>query len=153
MNIMANTYSHCYNHIVFSTKNRVDLITPDVEERVWEYIGGIARKHNMTALQVGGIDNHIHALTSSPPSIAPSQIAQYIKGGSSHWIHNEFQHLNKFAWQDGFGVFSVCKSHASKVVEYIKNQRKHHEKQTFEEEYIELLTLHEIEYDERYIFG
>ena len=150
---MANTYSHCYNHIVFSTKNRVDLIHQDIEDRVWAYIGGILRKHNMTALQIGGIDNHIHALTSSRPSVAPSQIAQYIKGGSSLWIHQEFQHLNNFAWQDGFGVFSVCKSHASKGVEFIKNQRKHHEKQTFEEAYIELLTLHEIEYDERYLFG
>ena len=153
MNNMANTYSHCYNHIVFSTKNRVHLIDPMIEERVWSYIGGIARKHNTTAIQVGGVDNHIHALISSPPSISPSQVAQWIKGGSSHWIHNEFQTLNKFAWQDGFGVFAVCKSHADKVVEYIKNQRKHHEKQTFEEEYIELLTLHEIEYDERYVFG
>jgi len=151
--IMANTYSHCYNHIVFSTKNRVNLVYPDIEDRVWSYIGGIARKHKMTALQVGGIDNHIHALVSSPPSIAPSQIAQWLKGGSSHWIHDEFQDLNKFAWQDGYGVFSVCKSHSSKVIEYIKNQRKHHETQTFEEEYIELLALHEIEYDDRYLFG
>jgi len=150
---MANTYSHCYNHIVFSTKGRVDLIRPDIEARVWAYIGGIARKHGMTALQVGGIDNHVHALLSSPPSMAPSKIAQLIKGDSSFWIHNEFQHLQKFAWQDGYGVFSVCKSHASKVIDYIKNQRIHHQKQTFEDELIELLRLHEIDYDERYLFG
>ncbi len=150
---MANTYSHCYNHIVFSTKNRVDFIKPEIENRVWAYIGGIARKHKMTALQVGGIDNHIHVLISSPPSVAPSKIAQYLKGDSSFWIHNEFPAMNKFAWQDGYGVFSVCKSHAGKVVEYIKNQRKHHEKQTYEEEFVDLLKLHEIEYDERYLFG
>lgn len=150
---MANTYSHCYNHIVFSTKNRVDFIHPDIENRVWAYIAGIARKHNLTALQVGGIDDHIHVLTSSPPAVAPAKIAQWLKGDSSFWIHNEFQSLNNFAWQDGYGVFSVCKSHAGKVIEYIKNQRKHHEKQTFEEEYVELLKLHEIEYDERYLFG
>lgn len=153
MKNMANTYSHCYNHIVFSTKNRVDFIDPEIENRVWAYIGGIARKHRMTALQVGGIDNHIHALISSPPSVAPSQIAQFLKGDSSFWIHNEFQALKNFAWQDGYGVFAVSKSHASNVVEYIKNQRKHHEKHTFEEEFVGLLTLHEIEYDERYLFG
>ena len=107
----------------------------------------------MTALQVGGIDNHVHALTSSPPVLSPSKIAQFLKGDSSHWIHREFQALNNFAWQDGYGVFTVCKSHAPKVIEYIKNQRVHHEKQTFEEEYIQLLRLHEIEYDERYLFG
>jgi putative transposase len=150
---MANTYSHCFNHIVFSTKNRTDLIKPEIEERVWAYIGGIARKHKMTALQVGGIDNHVHALINSPPSVSPSQIAQWIKGGSSYWIKDEFQAMNKFAWQDGFGVFAVCKSHAHKVAQYIQNQREHHEKQTFEEEYIDLLRLHEIEFDEKYLFG
>jgi putative transposase len=89
----------------------------------------------------------------SLPKIAPSQIAQWLKGDSSYWIHSEFQDLKKFAWQDGYGVFSVCKSHAGKVIEYIKNQRKHHEKQAFEDKFRELLRLHEIEYDERYLFG
>jgi REP element-mobilizing transposase RayT len=153
MDNMANTYSHCYNHIVFSTKNRINLIHPDIENRVWAYIGGIARKHNLTALQVGGIDNHIHVLISSPPSVSPSQIAQWIKGATSHWIHSEFPELKGFAWQDGYGVFSVCKSHSQKVIDYIKNQREHHKRQTFEEEYVELLRLHGIEYDERYLFG
>ncbi|MEO7673766.1 MAG: IS200/IS605 family transposase [Pyrinomonadaceae bacterium] len=150
---MANTYSHCYNHFVFSTKNRADLIKPEIEESVWAYIGGIARKHGITALRVGGIDNHIHALTGFRPAVSPSQIAQWLKGASSHWIRSEFPGLGEFAWQDGFGVFSVCKSHSQKVIEYIKSQREHHHKQTFEEEYIELLKLHEIEYDERYLFG
>lgn len=152
-NPMANTYSHCYNHFVFSTKDRVNFIRPEIEARVWAYIGGIARKHSLTALQVGGIDNHIHALTSSPPVIAPSQIAQWLKGDSSYWIRREFPELSKFAWQDGYGVFSVCKSHALKVIDYIKNQRIHHEKLTFENEYVGLLRLHEIQYDERYLFG
>lgn len=132
---------------------RNEWITADIEERIWSYIGGIARKHGFTAMQVGGIENHIHALTSSPPSISPSQIAQWVKGGSSRWIHEEFPHLGDFGWQDGFGVFSVCKSHSQKVIEYIKRQREHHDSQTFEEEYVELLRLHEIDYDERYLFG
>lgn len=149
---MANTYSHCYYHIVFSTKNRIDLINPQIEQRVWAYIGGIARKHGMTALQVGGIDNHVHALTSAPTVSSPSNIAQFLKGDSSYWFRREFQTINNFAWQDGYGVFTVCKSHSQKVIEYIQNQRLHHQKQTFEEEYIQLLRLHEIEYDERYLF-
>ena len=153
MNLMANTSSHCYNHIVFTTKNRIDWIKPEIENRVWSYIGGIARKHNITAIQVGGFDDHVHVLTSSPPSIAPSRIAQLLKGDSSYWIHQEFDSMTNFAWQDGFGVFSVCKSHASKVVGYIKNQRRHHEKQSFEDEFRELLRLHEIEYGGRYLFG
>lgn len=150
---MANTYSHIYLHIVFSTKNRIKFIDRIIEERVWSYIGGIARKNGITPLQIGGFDDHVHILTSSNPTTAPSKIAQQLKGGSSHWIHTEFPALSKFAWQDGYGVFSVSRSHANKVIEYIKNQRRHHEHRSFEDEYVELLNLHEIEYDERYIFG
>ena len=150
---MANTYSHCYNHFVFSTKNRQPYITPDIEKRIWAYIGGIARKHKLTAMQVGGMEDHCHALISSPPSIAPSQIAQWVKGDSSYWIRREFAHLREFAWQDGYGVFSVCKSHAETVANYIRDQRNHHQKRTFEEEFVSLLELHEIDYDERYLFG
>jgi len=149
---MANTYSNLFYHLVFSTKGRVNFIYPDIEKRVWAYIGGIARKHNTTALQVGGIENHIHALVMAHPPVAPSQIAQWLKGESSKWIHEEFPQLQKFGWQDGYGIFSVSKSQAPDVVEYIQNQREHHQKQSFEEEYVSLLKLNGIEYDDRYLF-
>ena len=87
---MANTYSSLYYHIIFSTKNRVKSIQPEIEKRVWAYIGGVARKHRVTALQVGGIEDHIHALVMAPPTMAPSQMAQFWKGDSSKWIHQEF---------------------------------------------------------------
>jgi REP element-mobilizing transposase RayT len=87
---MANTYTSLYYHIVFSTKNRVAYIKPEIEQRVWEYIGGIARENMMTALQVGGIEDHIHALILAPPTFAPSKIVQLLKGGSSLWIPTEF---------------------------------------------------------------
>ena len=123
---MANTYSNLFYHIVFSTKGRTDFINHDIEDRVWAYIGGIARKQEMTALQIGGIENHIHALIVAKPKIAPSQIAKYIKGDSSKWIHDGFPNLSDFAWQDGYGIFTVSKSQAPDVIEYIKNQREHH---------------------------
>ena len=149
---MANTYSNLFYHLVFSTKNRVNFIHPDIEKRVWAYIGGIARKHNMTALHVGGMENHIHALVMARPPIAPSEMAQWLKGESSKWIHEEFPHLQKFGWQDGYGVFSVSKSQAPEVIGYIKNQRHHHTERSFEEEYIALLELNGVDYDERYLF-
>ena len=150
---MANTFSQIYFHFIFSTKNRIDWISPDIENRVRAYIGGIARKHKMTAIQVGGIDNHAHALIGSPPSLSPSQIAKYLKGDSSKWIHIEFPEMRNFAWQDGYGVFSVSRSEIDRVVRYIQNQREHHSKQTFEDEYLSLLRLHGIEYDDRFLFG
>ena len=150
---MANTYTSLHYHLVFSTKNRIEWITPDIEKRVWAYIGGIARKHKMTALQVGGVDDHIHALVMSPPTLSPSQMAQYLKGESSKWIHETFPALQDFVWQEGYGAFSVSKSNLEAVVRYIQQQREHHQKQSFQEEYRGLLLKHGIDYDERYVWG
>lgn len=151
---MANTYSSIFYHIVFSTKNRENWIDIEIENRVWAYLGGIARKHNCTAIQIGGIENHLHALVLSPTTFSPSQISQFLKGESSKWIHEEFPKLAKFGWQDGYSVFSVSKSIVPKVVEYIKNQREHHKHKNFEDEYAELLKLHEIDIvDEKYLLG
>ena len=150
---MANTYTSLYYHVVFSTKNRVQCISPEIEHRVWAYLGGVARKHHMTALQVGGVEDHVHALVIAPPTLAPSQIAQALKGDTSKWIHEEFPPLRSFAWQDGYGAFTVSKSSLPEVVRYIKNQREHHRKRTFQEEYLDFLRKHGIEYDERYVWG
>jgi REP-associated tyrosine transposase len=150
---MANTYTALHYHIVFSTKNRQPLLNAEVEQRVWAYLGGVARKHKMTALQVGGAEDHIHALVRAQATHAPSQIAQWLKGDSSKWIHEEFPQLSKFAWQDGYGAFTVSKSHLPDIIRYIQSQREHHRKRTFQEEYLELLRKHEIEYDERYVWG
>lgn len=149
---MANTYSNLFYHLVFSTKGRMALIHPDIESRVWAFIGGIARKHGIIALQIGGIETHIHALTMATPTAAPSQIAQWLKGESSKWMRSEFPGLRQFGWQDGYGVFSVSKSNVPDVIRYIEKQREHHAKQTFEDEYISLLRLHGVEYDDRYVF-
>ena len=150
---MANTYTSLHYHVIFSTKNRVAYLTPDIEQRVWEYIGGVARKHKMTAIQVGGIDDHIHALVLAPPTLSPSQIAQYLKGESSKWIHEEFPRMLGFEWQDGYGAFTVSKSQVPDLIEYIQNQREHHRKKTFQEEYLELLKKHGVDYDERYLWN
>jgi len=140
-------------HLTFSTKNREPWILPEVEARLWAYIGGIGRQHKMTALQVGGIEDHIHALVMAPPKYAPSQIAQYLKGDSSKWIHEEFPKMRGFEWQDGYGAFTISKSQVPHVIEYIKNHREHHRKRTFQEEYLELLQKHSVHYDERYLWG
>ncbi|MEQ1922224.1 MAG: IS200/IS605 family transposase [Pyrinomonadaceae bacterium] len=149
---MANTYSQIYFHIVFSTKNRADLIHPDIEERVWAYMAGVAKHHGITPIQIGGIENHVHGLIGSPTPLAPSLAVKHIKGDSSYGIRREFAAMEDFGWQDGYGIFSVSKSAIPSVVEYIKNQRKHHERQSFEDEYIELLNLHGVDYDDKYLF-
>jgi len=148
---MANTYSSLFYHIVFSTKSRQRLIRQDIEAEVWSYIGGIARKNEMTALQVGGVEDHLHALIMAAPKVAPSQIAQYLKGGSSHWLRRQFPDMEEFAWQDGYSVFSVSRSNIDRVSGYIRRQRQHHDKKEFVDEYRDLLERHGVNFDERYL--
>ena len=150
---MANTYSSLHYHLIFSTKNRTPWLSSEIEQRIWKYLGGIARKHKMTALQVGGTADHIHVLVLAPASYSPSQIAQFLKGDSSKWIHDEWPTLRNFAWQDGYGAFTVSKSNLPEVVRYVQNQGLHHQKKTFPEEYLEFLKTHGIQYEEGYLWG
>lgn len=150
---MANTFTSLHYHMVFSTRNRERWISPDVEERIWAYLGGIAKENKVHPIQIGGIEDHVHLLLGAPASLAPSKIAQLIKVGSSAWIHDTFPNMKGFAWQDGYGVFSVSKSNIPDVVEYIRGQREHHRTRTFQEEYLAFLKRHEIQYDERYVWG
>ena len=150
---MANTYTCLYYHVVFSTKGRRPYIQPAIAPRVWEYMGGVARAHKLTALQIGGVDDHAHALIMASPNVPPSKIAQFLKADSSKWMHETFASLSDFAWQEGYGAFTVSKSAVPTVIEYIRNQPEHHGKRTFQEEYLGLLRKHDVEYDERYLWG
>ena len=125
---------------------------PEIENRIWSYIGGVARNYKLVAIQVGGVEDHIHMLVMAKPIHSPSDIAKWLKADSSKWIHTEFDNMGTFGWQDGYGVFSVSRSSVPAVVEYIKNQREHHMKETFEEEYERLMRLHEVDFDPKYLF-
>lgn len=149
---MANTYTSLHYHIVFSTKNREPWISPDTEERIWSYIGGIARENKMHPIKIGGVEDHIHVLLSAGATMAPCKIAQLLKGGSSSWIHTTFPMMRRFAWQDGYGAFTVSKSGVPEVIGYIQNQREHHKTRTFQDEYLAMLKKHQIDYNERYIW-
>ena len=149
---MANTYTALHYHVVFSTKHRKPWITADIETRIWSYLGGIARDNDMKALCIGGIEDHVHLLLGAPPTIAPAKAAQLIKGGSSKWVHTTFPQLSAFAWQDGYGAFTVSKSIIPSVIDYIQKQREHHAAKTFQDEFVELLRRHEIDYEEKYLW-
>jgi len=106
----------------------------------------------MKALAIGGTTDHLHALLSLPGMMSFAKAVQLIKGGSSKWINDTFPGAKKFAWQEGYGAFSVSASQVPKTIAYINNQKEHHRKKTFQEEFLELLTKHGIEYDQRYVF-
>lgn len=150
---MGSSFLCCYLHIVFSTKERKPIIMPEWKNRLWEYFGGIARDNKIKLLEVGGTHDHIHALISIPSTLSIAKALQFIKGGSSRWIHETFPLSRNFAWQDGYGAFSVSPSKIEDVKEYIAGQEEHHRKKPFQEEFWDLLKKHGIEFDERYIWG
>jgi REP element-mobilizing transposase RayT len=146
------SYVSSYHHCVFSTKERRPLITPQLRERLWPFLGGIARRNTMKAIEVGGVADHVHILLSLPSTMPTSKAVQFIKGGSSKWIHETFPEHRLFSWQEKYGAFSVSVSLLDDVIEYIRKQEEHHRKMTFQEEFISLLKKHRIEYDERYLW-
>jgi putative transposase len=146
------SYISSYFHCVFSTKERRPLITTELHERLWSFLGGIARQNKMKAIEIGGVEDHVHILLSLPSAMTISKAMQLIKGGSSKWIHETFSAQREFAWQDEYGAFSVSVSQLDKTIEYIKGQKAHHHKMTFQDEFVALLKKHRIEYDERYLW-
>lgn len=149
---MSHSYVSQLMHCVFSTKERRPFITPDLQTRLYPYIGGIAKMHRMRLISAGGIMDHIHLLLSLPKTLNISKAMQLIKGGSSKWIHDTFAEHRMFEWQEGYGAFSIGIGEVKRTVDYIKRQAEHHKKQDFKTEFISFLDKHFIEYDERYIF-
>ncbi|MCF7803422.1 MAG: IS200/IS605 family transposase [Candidatus Marinimicrobia bacterium] len=148
---MAHSYAALFIHYIFSAKNRQHLITPDIEPRVWKYLGGIARDNDMKSLAAGGTSNHIHMLVELPRTMFVAKGIQLIKTGSSNWISETFKSLNDFEWQRGYGAFTVSVSRIEPTIEYIKNQKEHHRHRTFKEEYLLFLDKHGVDYDKRYV--
>jgi putative transposase len=146
------SYVSSYYHCVFSTKERQPLIPPGLQERLWPYLGGIARQNEMKAIEIGGVVDHVHMLLSLPSTLSIAKAMQLIKGGSSKWVHESFPEHRLFGWQVKYGAFGVSVSLLDKTVHYIQRQAEHHRKMTFQEEFLALLNKHRIDYDERYLW-
>jgi len=147
---MSHSYSSNRVHVIFSTKGRTQSIPDDFQPKLWAYMAGIAHNQDFETMIIGGVRDHIHALLVLPPTMPLSKAVQFLKGSSSKWI-NETE--GSFAWQEGYGAFSVSASQTAAVVHYIQNQHAHHERQSFEEEFEEFLKKHGITYDPNYMLG
>ena len=150
---MGHTYISILVHAVFSTRNRLPIIDALLAERLHPYLCGIARENGFKILGVGGVADHIHLLLSLPGATPPSKAVQLLKGGSSKWIHETFREHAKFAWQEGYGAFSVGVSQVDDTLRYIANQADHHRKTTFQDEYRAFLFRHGITIDENHVWG
>lgn len=149
---MANTFTQIHIQAVFAVQNKQSLISKSWEEELYRYITGIIQNYDHKVLQINGMRDHIHILFGMRPTQSVSDLMQFVKQGSSKWINEKRFLMEKFSWQTGYGAFSYAKSDLPNVIAYIKNQEAHHKKQSFIEEYIEILKSFEMEYDERYIF-
>ena len=149
---MAHTYSSLFYHFIWSTKNRLPLIRPSFQNLLYNYIGGITKNEGCSLIKIGGISDHMHALISIPTQCAIADVVRIIKTNSSKFINSEIENI-KFAWQSGYGVFSVSPSQLSAVKSYISEQEKHHKKFSFKEEFELLLQKHNVSYDFKYLFN
>ena len=147
---MSQTLVKIYVHIVFTTKNRKELILSEIERELFAYVGGILRKHQSVLLAANGTTNHIHLLISLSKNIALSDLLRELKKASSSWIKTKDPRFNSFQWQAGFGAFSIGQSQVDMVKQYIARQKEHHSTEGFEDEYRKFLRKYEVDFDEKY---
>ena len=147
---MSHSYSQILVHATFSTEERRDLIPDHLQDRLWAYMGATAKKDSVRVISIGGISNHAHVFFALPATVTLATVMMNLKANSSRWMGEKG--IN-FAWQKGYGAFSVSSSHVENVIKYIRNQKEHHKKRSFEEEFLALLKKYKVDYDPKYVFG
>lgn len=147
-----STYSQLYIQVVFAVKYRQALIKPHFEEKLYQYITGIVQGKGQKMLAINGVSNHIHIFMNIKPSCCIADLVREIKKSSNTFINeNQFTPF-KFQWQEGYGVFSYSHSQIDRVAKYVMNQKEHHRKKTFKDEYLEMLNKMKIKYEDKYLF-
>ena len=148
---MPSTHTSLFYHFVFSTKNRYPFLGSELRPTVHSYLGGILRDVGGIPLEIGGVADHVHVLSPLKPTQSVSAVLREMKRGSSEWIHHSLR-VRKFAWQTGYGAFSVSPGDVPGVRRYISTQVQHHSTRTFQEEYVEFLRRYGIDFDQAYLW-
>lgn len=148
---MSHTYAKLLYHCIFSTKARLPQIEDRMRDRLCAYIGGILEHRGGRLIKAGGGENHIHLLAELDATVSVSDVMRDVKANSSKWIHETFPAAASFRWQTGYAAFTVSASAASDVIRYLEHQDEHHRTRTFEQEFVEFLQRHDIEFDKRYM--
>lgn len=149
---MSHSYSRLLFHIVFSTRGRERVIVPEIRSRLHAYLGGIVHGMDGSPLTIGGVEDHVHLLVSLHAKTSIAEALRVLKCNSSGWVHGEWPARASFGWQKGYGAFTVSESAVESVTRYLGGQEQHHRRMTFQEEFLELLKRHGIQYDERYLW-
>jgi REP element-mobilizing transposase RayT len=149
---MPGTFSQLYIQIVFAVKGRQNFIKPSFEQELYKYISGIITGKEQKSLAVNGMSDHVHVLVGLRPSMRISDLVRDIKNNSANFINDHDWLKNHFSWQEGYGAFSYSQSQFGRVIDYIKNQKQHHQKKTFRQEYLSFLKNFAIPFEEKYLF-
>jgi REP element-mobilizing transposase RayT len=149
---LPGTYTQLTAHVVFATKGRRPWISHEIAERLYPYLGGVLRNERCVLYDIGGIEDHVHMYIRVRPDLAMSDLMRVVKSRSSRWVHESFDSLGDFAWQEGFSAFSVSKSQEDALKRYIAGQAEHHRREDFKSELLRLLVAHGIEFEDRYVF-
>ena len=149
---MANTYTQINMHVVFSVKGRENILSVKIRPDIFKYISGILSNIEQFPLAVNGYKDHVHLFFEMQHTKSLSDIVRVVKTNSSKWINENRFIAGKFSWQEGYGGFSYSRSQRNNVIQYIIKQEEHHKEKTFREEYLQLLKLFEIDFDEQYVF-
>jgi putative transposase len=149
---MANTFSQIYIQTVFAVSNRQSLIKPEFKEDLYKYISGIVTNQGQKLIAINGVEDHVHILIGLRPAMALADLVREIKADSTNFINKKKLVHGRFSWQEGYGAFSYGHSQLDKIIRYIQNQEKHHDRRSFKSEYLTLLRKFDIAFEEKYVF-
>ena len=150
---MAQSHAAMLTHLIFSTKNRISILKPEIRSELFRYLAGIAKGEESLAHAIGGVEDHVHLLVTLPRTKSLACLVEKLKTGSSKWLKTKADFLKEFSWQQGYAAFSVSHSQIKPVCQYIRNQEKHHRRMDFQDELRIVLKRHELKFDERYLWG
>jgi putative transposase len=149
---MAHTFTNLLTHVVFSTSDRTPFLADSIRSDVHAYLGGILRQLRAVPIAIGGTTDHVHILMRAPAEIAVADGMRIVKTNSSRWIKERWPNRRAFAWQGGYAAFSVSESNRAAVIRYIQNQTRHHQRVSYQEEFLGLLQRHGVEFDPQYVW-
>ena len=150
---MAHTFTDLLTHVVFSTSEREPFLSDSMRPDVHAYIGGILRELRATPIAIGGTADHVHLLFLLPTDKSVADCLRIVKANSSRWIKERWAEQRTFAWQRGYGAFSVSQSNRAAVIRYVEDQARHHMQTSFRDEFVALLKKHGVEFEEEYLSG
>ncbi len=150
---MAITFTRLIYHVILSTRRREALISAGLRNDLYAYIGGIVRAQKSLLVEIGGMPDHLHLVIRTRPDLSVTELIRLVKSNSSKWANERPGSIGQFAWQEGYGAFTVSSSQLTAVCEYVRNQAEHHRTRTLHDEYVEFLRRHEIEFNEAYLWS